>query len=176
VDDLESWLEEGYPRCFRTAWLMLRHRADAEEVVQEAYLRVWRFRASIPDAPGREAWLYRVVVNAAISRMRADKHWRERTGDGLLRDLSAPDDPNSDAEDRVLATTVLAALAKLPEPLRIPVILRYYSGLSEREIATAIGRRPGTVKSRLYDARARLSQDPSLAAWAGDLTGSVVSS
>ena len=48
--------------------------------------------------------------------------------------------------------------------LRIVVVLRYYAGLSEREIATAVHRRPGTVKSRLHEARARLGSDPGLTA------------
>jgi RNA polymerase sigma-70 factor (ECF subfamily) len=58
------------------------------------------------------------------------------------------------------------ALARLPEHLRVPVVLRYYTGLTEREIAIAIQRRPGTVKSRLHDARRLLAEDAALAAWA----------
>jgi len=54
---------------------------------------------------------------------------------------------------------VADALANLPEQLRIPVVLRYWVGLTEKEIATAISRRPGTVKSRLHEARERLSGD-----------------
>jgi RNA polymerase sigma-70 factor, ECF subfamily len=61
---------------------------------------------------------------------------------------------------------VRQALAALPEHLRIPLVLRFYAGLSEREIATAIRRRPGTVKSRLHEARRRLSTDSRLAAFA----------
>ena len=61
-----------------------------------------------------------------------------------------------------VAGTVLAALARLPLSLRVPVVLRYYADLSERDIALAIGRRPGTVKSRLHEARRRLAADPAL--------------
>jgi RNA polymerase sigma-70 factor (ECF subfamily) len=50
--------------------------------------------------------------------------------------------------------------------LRVPVVLRYYADLSERDIARAIGRRQGTVKSRLHEARRRLAADPSLSALA----------
>ena len=69
-------------------------------------------------------------------------------------------------------TVVLAALARLPLSLRVPVVLRYYADLSERDIALAIGRRQGTVKSRLHEARRRLAADPVLCALAGagDLT------
>ena len=57
---------------------------------------------------------------------------------------------------------MLAALQRLPVSLRVPVVLRYYADLSERDIALAIGRRPGTVKSRLHEARRRLADDPAI--------------
>ena len=62
------------------------------------------------------------------------------------------------------ARRVLTALDALPESLRVPVILRYYAGLSEQEIARAIGRRPGTVKSRLHEARRRMARNDTVRA------------
>lgn len=165
VDDLDSWLAESYPTAYRTACLVLRSPVDAEDAVQDAFLRVWRFRDAIPAGDGRRAWLYRVVVNACLSRLRGDKHWRERSDDGPLATVPAQSDPQHDAEDAALARCLTDALERLPEHLRVPVVLRYYSGLAEREIAIAIQRRPGTVKSRLSEARRRLADDPSLAAW-----------
>jgi RNA polymerase sigma-70 factor (ECF subfamily) len=171
VDDLESWLTEWYPSAYRSACFVLRDRGAAEEAVQEAFLRVWRFRAAIPAGDGRRAWLYRVVVNACMSRARTESRWRARNaGAGDWDEPAAVTGlPAEAAESNALAAAVTAALADLPEHLRVPTVLRYYAGLSEREIATAIGRRPGTVKSRLYDARQRLSRDPRLAAWVDDL-------
>jgi RNA polymerase sigma-70 factor (ECF subfamily) len=67
-----------------------------------------------------------------------------------------------------VADTVLAALQRLPVSLRVPTVLRYYADLSERDIAVAIGRRQGTVKSRLHEARRRLAADPSMVTLAGD--------
>ena len=52
ADDLADWLASGYARAYRTAFLLVRDARDAEEAVQEAYLRVWRFRASLPDSDG----------------------------------------------------------------------------------------------------------------------------
>jgi len=167
VDDLEAWLDEAYPRAYRTACLVLRSPADAEDAVQEAFLRVWRFRDAIPGGDGRRAWLYRVVVNACLSRLRGDKVWRARTDDDVLERLPSQSDPQREAEDAALAACLGDALARLPEHLRVPVVLRYYSGLPEKDIAVAIQRRPGTVKSRLSEARRRLSEDPALAEWAG---------
>jgi RNA polymerase sigma-70 factor (ECF subfamily) len=167
MDDLDAWLERDYARAYRTACLVLRNADDAEDAVQEAFLRVWRFRDAIPQGAGRNAWLYRVVVNACISHVRASasRTGRDDGADALegLADL-APE-PDLRAEQSELAVMIEAAMSALPDSLRIPLILRFYAGLSEKEIATAIDRRPGTVKSRLYDARQRLAQDPRLAAW-----------
>lgn len=170
MDDLDAWLSESYPRAFRTACLLLGSAADAEDAVQEAFLRVWRFRDAIPAGEGRQAWLYRVVVNASLSRRRRERVWRQRTDGDLLDHVPAQSDPaGSDperaAEDGALGSCILAALERLPEHLRVPVVLRYYAGLPEKAIATAIQRRPGTVKSRLAEARRRLSEDPALLAW-----------
>jgi len=165
VDDLDAWLAESYPTAYRTACLVLRSRTDAEDAVQDAFLRVWRFRDAIPSGDGRRAWLYRVVVNACLSRVRGDKVWRERSGDDALVGVPAQTDPQHEAEGAALGRCLADALERLPEHLRLPVVLRYYSGLAEREIAIAIQRRPGTVKSRLSEARRRLADDPALVAW-----------
>ena len=166
MEDLDAFLADSYPRAYRTACLVLRSPSDAEDAVQDAFLRIWRFRNAIPDGDGRKAWLYRVVVNACLSRIRSDRVWRERIDEGALAKLTSDADPQHDAESAALGEALAAALADLPEALRLPVVLRYYTGLVEHEIAIAIRRRPGTVKSRLSEARRRLANDPRLAAWA----------
>lgn len=174
-DELTAWLSEGYVPAFRTAYLILHNHADAEEAVQDAFLRAWRFRAAVPAGEGVKPWLYRVVVNACISKLRADRRHRSRTapftdGNGLeggdgVDDHAGPDVLAVASEDQ---RAVLDALADLPDYLRAVVALRYYAQLSEKEIAAAIHRRPGTVKSRLHEARARLGADPRLVTIAGE--------
>jgi RNA polymerase sigma-70 factor (ECF subfamily) len=165
---LAEWLEEGYVPSFRTACLILGNRADAEEAVQEAFLRAWRFRDSLADVPSIRPWLYRVVVNSCYSKLRREiPHRDRRAGDEPLAHMAADGgEPEASAERGEVADTVLAALARLPLSLRVPVVLRYYADLSERDIARAIGRRQGTVKSRLHEARRRLAADPALSALA----------
>ena len=165
MDELESWLTQSYPRAFRTACLLLKSPADAEDAVQEAFLRVWRFRNAIPNGDGRQAWLYRVVVNACLTRLRGERRWRERSGDDALAELPSSSDPQSQAEADALGECIADALDRLPEHLRVPLVLRYYSGLPEKDIAVAIQRRPGTVKSRLSEGRRRLAEDAALAEW-----------
>ena len=169
-EQLEDWLEEGYAVSYRTACLILGNQADAEEAVQEAFLRAWRFRDSLTSVPSIKPWLSRVVVNSCYSKLRQEiPHRDRRADDGALSSLASHDsDPAVFAQRSEVADTVLAALQRLPVSLRVPVVLRYYADLSERDIAVAIGRRQGTVKSRLHEARLRLANDPSLVTLAGD--------
>jgi RNA polymerase sigma-70 factor, ECF subfamily len=167
---LEEWLDEGYVASFRTACLILGNRADAEEAVQDAFLRAWRFRDSLSSVPSIRPWLYRVVVNSCYSKLRQEiPHRDRRAGDEPLGALAtAETGPDTAAERTEVAETVLAALQRLPVSLRVPVVLRYYADLSERDIAQAIGRRQGTVKSRLHEARRRLADDPTLRSLIGE--------
>jgi RNA polymerase sigma-70 factor (ECF subfamily) len=169
--ELEEWLEDGYVASFRTACLILGNRSDAEEAVQDAYLRAWRFRDSLSGVSSIRPWLYRVVVNSCYSKLRQEiPHRDRRAGDDPLASMPEPAsgaDPATRVEQGEVADVVLAALARLPLSLRVPVVLRYYADLSERDIALAIGRRQGTVKSRLHEARRRLAADPALCALAG---------
>jgi RNA polymerase sigma-70 factor (ECF subfamily) len=160
VDDLETWLEEGYIRSYRTARLILGNRFDAEEAVQEAFLRAWRFRASLGTGSDVRPWLYRVVVNTCNSKLREEIPSRDHRSSvaDLATVPSTGDAPGQVDESQDL----LRALQDLPTHLRIVVVLRYYADLTEREIATAIGRRQGTVKSRLHEARRLLADHPAL--------------
>ena len=164
-DELSQWLEESYATSLRTARLVMGNAADAEEAVQEAFLRAWRFRASLSAEASVRPWLYRVVVNACMSKLRQEiPHRQRRAADDELEHVSAGHDPTLDeAVARAeLGANVRRALEALPLHLRVAVVLRYFVGLSEREIAVAIGRRPGTVKSRLHEARRLLAADEGL--------------
>jgi len=160
MNDLELMLEESYPQSVRTAYLILGNRPDAEDAVQEAFLRAWKFRNSLAKETSVRPWLYRVVVNTCNSKLRQDIPRRERSDPDHDLDIT----PIVEATDRFAVTNdVTRALKDLPVHLRIVVVLRYYAELSEREIAIAIGRKPGTVKSRLHEARRRLADHPALA-------------
>lgn len=160
VMDLEDWLAESYPQSVRTAYLILGNRLDAEDAVQEAFLRAWKFRDSLSQGSNFKPWLYRVVVNTCNSKLRQEIPHRDlRSSDEGLAEISVRDDvPTRIA----LSNDVLSALKDLPVDLRVVVVLRYYADLSEREIAIAIGRKQGTVKSRLHEARRRLALHPAL--------------
>jgi RNA polymerase sigma-70 factor (ECF subfamily) len=160
VEELRAWLEDGYSSSVRTAYLILGNRPDAEDAVQESFLRAWKFRDSLASGTSFKPWLYRVVVNTCNSKLRKEiPHRNRRRPDDDLDDVALLDDPIGRV---TLSHDVLTALKDLPAHLRIVVVLRYYVDLSEHDIALVIGRQPGTVKSRLNEARRRLAVHPAL--------------
>ncbi len=142
--------------AFRAAYLIVRDAAAAEDVAQDAFVRAYRrlhtFRPGEPFRP----WLLRIVTNLALNEVRARSR---RTGllgrIGLFaeRSVDAPDVAVAARDD---ASALLRAIGELPKDDRIVLHLRYYLELPEREIAAAIGKPAGTVKSRLYRASGRL--------------------
>lgn len=164
MDELQQWLDEGYGRSYGTAWLILNDPVGAEEAVQEAYLRAWRFRRSLPVGESRRPWVYRALVTACASRLRGgrERAWTAAPRPSDSDDAGSAMQPALRAGTAADASSTVDALAGLPEHLRVAVVLRDWTGLSEREIATAIRCRPHTVSSRLLEGRQRLSQNPSL--------------
>lgn len=130
--------------------------SDADDVVQEAFLKALRnldrFRVDGRFRP----WLLRIVANEASNARRSAGRRRAlalQAAPGTDESVGSPED------DAVLADrrgTVVAALATLPERDRLVIAYRWFAELSEAEIATAMQCRPGTVKSRLSRAHARL--------------------
>jgi RNA polymerase sigma-70 factor (ECF subfamily) len=160
VDELRTWLEDGYASSVRTAYLILGNRPDAEDAVQESFLRAWKFRDSLVTGASFKPWLYRVVVNTCNSKLRKEiPHRSRRQADDDLEDVAVIEDRISQVAE---TNDVMTALTDLPAHLRIVIVLRYYADLSERDIAAVIGRQPGTVKSRLNEARRRLALHPAL--------------
>jgi RNA polymerase sigma-70 factor (ECF subfamily) len=157
---LAEWLEEGYSQSVRTAYLILGNRLDAEDAVQDAFLRAWKFRDALAQESSFKPWLYRVVVNSCNSKLRQEIPHRDHRSDadGLDRVHDNEDTPRHID----LSHDIRRALEDLPVHLRIVVVLRYFADLSERDIAVAISRKPGTVKSRLNEARRRLALHPAL--------------
>ena len=142
--------------AFRVAWLVVRNRGDAEDAVQDAFVKAYtampRFR---PDAPFRP-WILRIVANEARNRGRSS---RRREGLALRVATSEADvvpSPEDAALDRADAEALAAALDRIPERDRLVVAYRFLFEMSEAETADALGVRPGTVKSRLSRALVRL--------------------
>ena len=146
---------------FRTAYLIARNSADAEDATQDAFVKAYyaldRFRSAEPFRP----WILRIVSNEARNRRRSAGR-RERLALRLVERRGPGDaapSPDAAAIAQETRRTLLAALETLPERDREVIACRYLLELSEAETAQTLGVRPGTVKSRLSRGLARLRRE-----------------
>lgn len=142
-DGFDRFYREATPELVRVATLIVGSRATAEDLVQDAFVRV-HARWDAVDDPA--AYTRRAVVNACRS------HLRRRVLERRHRASLAPGVAELEARE------LLDALAALPDRQRAAVVLRFYAGLSERAAADALGCAPGTVGSLVHRALATLRQ------------------
>ncbi len=140
-------------RCFAIALRLLPTREDAEEVLQETFLEVWRrAREFDPARGGLQAWVTTIVRTRAIDRVRAQGTVARAVAGASHEPApvsAAPLAPDVAAGQRESRLRVWAALARLPPEQREVVELAYFEGLSQREIAERTGEPLGTVKTRM---------------------------
>jgi RNA polymerase sigma-70 factor (ECF subfamily) len=149
---------------YRTALRMTRSEADAEDLVQETYIRAFRFREQFTPGTNLKAWLFRILTNTFINSYRRKQAQPEFTElDGVdefslyrrmndLKAASASPDPETEFLNGIVDTEVKDALADLPEKFR-NVVLLDVEGFSYKEIAEMLGIPIGTVMSRLHRGR-----------------------
>lgn len=137
--------------------------ADAEDLVQETYEHAFTAAAQLAEARNLKAWLFRILRNAFLSRVRAARRAPVEGGlDAADPGAEGPaaggwpaDDFELEAMRRLVSADIEAALRSLPEETRTTVLLDA-EGFTEAEVASVLGCAPGTVKSRLARARAAL--------------------
>lgn len=157
-------------RLFRAAWSILLDRAEAEEAVQDGYLKAF---AALPRFRGEaqlSTWLTRIVVNEALERRRKAGRRRrqlERQGvsfitsyrEALMRGSEPAHTPEQTVMRAELARVIEAAIGRLPEVFRPAFVMREIEGLSVADTAAALGLAEATVRTRLHRARQRLQAD-----------------
>ena len=151
-----------YALCLR----IVHDGPTAEELTQEVFMRLWRSAASFDETRGKvSTWLLRIAHNLALNEVRRrqsrpvvapDADWERASAD--LADPSVEGDPAPAAWMRERAQTIRRALAELPAPQRQAIELAFYGGLSQAEIAAALGDPLGTVKSRIRIGMQRLRE------------------
>jgi len=143
-DDFSAFYRDAYPGAVRLAWLLTHDHAAAEDVVQDAFVRV---RARLGTVSHPAAYLRTAIVNGCRDRARsagrADAGWRRLR---VVTDVSSTDKPSE----------LLDAVAHLPYKQRAVLVLRYWADLREEEIADIVGVRPATVRSITSRALERL--------------------
>ncbi len=156
------------PNLYGAALRLTRNPQDAEDLVQEAYLRAYRGFAGFREGTNLRAWMYRILTNTFINSYR--KKQREPvtvavtddTSDWYLYDRigSSGAEPSAEAEvlDRIPDEDVQRALEELPEVFRMAVLLADVEGFSYKEIAEILDIPIGTVMSRLHRGRKALQR------------------
>ena len=152
---LAALVSEYAGTLYRVSFSVLRNAADAEDAVQEAFLRVLRHRDTLDEVRDRRVWLIRIVWNIVLDRKRRAKT-RPETDDvaELARVLPAE---GLSAEDRAAAAQhhaqVLACVETLPAKEREVLMLSAFEELTSVEIAQVLGITESSVRSRLFRAR-----------------------
>ena len=165
---IEHVITSNNQRMFRTAWSILRNRAEAEECVQAAYLAAFSAIGSFEGRSALSTWITRIVVNEALGRHRADERRRqhlERKGVAVLDDYrealmrgSEPDRPDVAVAREQIRKLLEQAVAGLPDVFRTVFVLREIEGLSSEDTAAILDVPVATVKTRLFRGRRRLQQ------------------
>jgi RNA polymerase sigma-70 factor (ECF subfamily) len=148
-------------RLYRLARGILRNDAEAEDVVQDTYVRAFTHLEQFRGDSSLSTWLSRIAMNEALGRLR-----RRRPGVELSElEKSAPqaqiipfplassDDPEKSMAQREIQQVVEHAIDELPEPFRLVFITRVIEGMNVEETAVILGLKPETVKTRLHRAR-----------------------
>jgi len=136
---------------------LTRSQERAEEIAQDAFVRLYRNLASVRD-DSLAPYLFRIATNLAVSQIRREKRWRL-----LLPKFQATHHESEPADRRVVTneiqSKVNAALQRLPVKLRAPLVLFEIEEWPYHEIASALGCRIGTVKSRIFRARSLMRKE-----------------
>jgi RNA polymerase sigma-70 factor (ECF subfamily) len=150
--DLEAFCKKVHPRLVRSLAVYVGDPAVAEELAQDALVRLVARWDQVQAMDAREMWVYRTALNAARS-------WFRRRG-AERRALQRADSPEratwSDPETATVVA-VRAAISQLPARQRAALVLRHYADLGVDETAAALGCASGTVKALTHQARQRLA-------------------
>jgi len=154
-------------KVYNYVYRMVRNATDAEDLTQETFVRAYLSLHSFQSRASLNTWLFRIATNLCIDHCRRAKRTQglvtslspdnEEEEEGLQRDIpDATFDPQRLLLNKELGEKLEKALQELPEKLRMVVLLYDVEGLSYEEIAAIAGCPLGTVKSRLFNARAVL--------------------
>ncbi len=147
-------VDRYYERCLRYATNMLGERSDAEEAVQDAFVRAYRALPRYEERDRFEPWLFRIVLNCCrtLAESRSRRQKRYVAGDEALATVAAP----QTADDEAVREEVMAALEKLPAEQKEAFLLRHVEGLDYDQMSQVTGAGVSALKMRVKRASDRL--------------------
>ncbi|MDX1623517.1 MAG: RNA polymerase sigma factor [Gemmatimonadota bacterium] len=158
---LYGTLVERYQRrLWWSVFRMVRDADEADDVVQEAFVRAWDHLDDFDTSRRFYTWIYRIARNRALNvlRRRKVRRFLSLSDEESAPPIAGPGDTAAAVEDRELAAALRECRERLPEAQRETFDLRHDDGMRYAEIATATGVPEGTVMSRLYRARERMRE------------------
>lgn len=166
ADAFEPLVTANQNFVYNIALKMLSDPEDAFDASQEAFVKAFRSLKDFKGDSSFSSWLYRITANICLDIMRKNKKRKTASivyldDDSELKELDLPDErfsPETEYERKELRDAINDALALLPDDQRSILLLRELNGMSYSEIADALHLEAGTVKSRLFRARARLAK------------------
>ena len=156
--EFEERVTDSSTLAFRVALGVLRHREDAEDVAQEAFLRAHRAFGSLRDRDRFRSWLVRTAFRLALDRRRGDRRRRRREDAVAGESARATESLQASVEREETRKRVGEAVDALPEKLKIVTVLAAIEGHGVAEVADLLDLPEGTVKSRLHLARKALAE------------------
>jgi RNA polymerase sigma-70 factor (ECF subfamily) len=155
-------------QLYSAALRMTRNPTDAEDVLQETFLKAYRSYGTFQEGTNLKAWLYRILTNTYINRYRKQQRRPAEVELGELQDLylfrrlgeqsGAEQSTEDSVMERMVDPFIKQALESLPERFRMPVLLADVDGFSYKEIAEILDVPIGTVMSRLHRGRKALQK------------------
>ena len=152
-------------RIYRVARAILRNDTEAEDVMQDAYVRAYQHLADFEGRARFSTWLTRIAVHEALARCRSRSRYlslddSEESKGGIMESLASDGrDPEAMAYDRELGEVLERAILKLSEEHRLVFMLREVEGMNTDETAECLHLTPENVKVRLHRARAALRKE-----------------
>ena len=158
------------PQLYSAALRMTRNPADAEDILQETFLKAYRAYHTFKAGTNLKAWLYRILTNTYINKYRKAQRRPSEVELGELEDFylfkrmgepgggGASESAEDEVMESIVDADVKAALEALPENFRLPVLLADVEGFAYKEIAAMLDIPIGTVMSRLHRGRKALQK------------------
>jgi RNA polymerase sigma-70 factor (ECF subfamily) len=156
LDAYAELVDRHGPLAYRVALRLLGNHHDAEDVAQDALVAAWQQLPGFKASSSFSTWLYRIVTRRALNQIT-----RARTAETLdrLGDVAtAAGEPAQDVERELTADAVTAAVAALPPPQRVAIVLHHFEGLPNQDIARITGSTVPAVRSHLFRGRRTLTR------------------
>lgn len=155
--EVVEWLQ---PYAYSVACRFTGDADDAEDIVQEAFVRLWHHLPDYKPEIKLTTWLYRIVVNLCFDFLKSRHRRQQKNRIGLVdgHDVADPGTPEKELQQRELVDAIHRACETLPPKQRAVFILRDLEGLSAQEACEALSMDPGTLKSNLFYARRQMGE------------------